>query len=143
MLHNIEAYEQLIYSIPENYPEVDFSKLIVKRMGTHFAFVEGEIYFKRGFRLKAFEAVDFDLGRIESYGYEIYQENEKLYWYDSHPHPNDPLLAKTHPHHKHIPPKIKHHRVPAEDIKFDRPNLPFIIAEIIGVLKQSQQSETT
>jgi len=67
MLQNTEAYEHFIYSIAENYAEIDFSKLIVKRKGIHFAFVEGEIYFKKGFRLKVFEAVDFDLRRIESY----------------------------------------------------------------------------
>lgn len=96
MLQNIEAYEHFIHSIAENYSEIDVSKLIVKRKGIHFALVEGEIYFKRGYRLKVFEAVDFDLGRIESYGYEIYRDDEKLYYYDSHPHPNDPLLAKPH-----------------------------------------------
>jgi hypothetical protein len=138
MLRDIEAYEHFVYSLAENYSEIDFSKLIVKRKGIHFAFVEGEIYFKRGFRLKIFEAVDFDLGRIESYGYEIYRDDEKLYYYDSHPHPNDPLLAKTHPHHKHIPPDIKHHRIPAEDIKFDRPNLPFLIEEIIEEINAFQ-----
>jgi len=138
MLHNIEAYEHFIYSLSENYPEIAFSKLIVKRMGPHFAFVEGEIYFKKGFRLKVLEALDFDLERIESYGYEVYRDDEKLYYYDSHPHPNDPLLAKTHPHHKHIPPDMKHHRIPTEDIRFDRPNLPFLIAEIIEELTAYQ-----
>ncbi|MGQ9626402.1 MAG: toxin-antitoxin system TumE family protein [Anaerolineae bacterium] len=28
---------------------------------------------------------------------------ERLYWYDDFPHPNDPILASTFPHHKHIP----------------------------------------
>jgi len=143
MLHHIEAYEHYIYSIAENYPEINFSKLIVKRMGPHFAFVEGDIYFNEEYRLKVFEAVDFDLGRIESYGYEIFKEDKKVYWYDSHPPPNDPSLAKTHPHHKHISPDIKHHRIPTEDIKFDRPNLNFLIEEIIEKLKLSQHSETT
>jgi hypothetical protein len=36
----------------------------------------------------------------------------------------------THPHHKHIPPGIKHHRVPAPGLSFDSPNLPFLIQEI-------------
>ena len=51
-------------------------------------------------------------------------------WYDSFPHPNDPSLASTDPHHKHVPPNIKHHRVPAPDLSFTRPNLPFLIEEI-------------
>jgi len=48
----------------------------------------------------------------------------------SFPHPNDPSLASTDPHHKHVPPNIKHHRVPAPDLSFTRPNLPFLNEEI-------------
>jgi hypothetical protein len=43
---------------------------------------------------------------------------------------DDLMLASTHPHHKHIFPDIKHHRVPAPGLSFDRPNLPVLIAEI-------------
>ncbi len=46
------------------------------------------------------EELDFDEQLIASYGYEVYKEVEKLYWYDDFPHPNDPTLAATHPHHK-------------------------------------------
>jgi hypothetical protein len=46
------------------------------------------------------------------------------------PHPTDPTLASTHPHHKHIPPDIKHHRIPAPDLSFTVPNLPLLIHEI-------------
>jgi len=135
MLNNIEEYEHFIYSIADHYPQIEFSKLVLKSMGAHFAFVEGEVYFIKHYRLRVFEAIDFDLGRIESYGYEIYQGKDKLYWYDSHPHPNDQLLAKTHPHHKHIKPDIKHNRIPTENIQFERPNLDFIIKEIVQNIK--------
>ena len=43
---------------------------------------------------------------------------------------NDPTLQSTYPHHKHIPPDIKHHRIPAPEMSFTRPNLPFLIEEI-------------
>ena len=76
------------------------------------------------------EEIDFDAGIITSYGYEVYRGEERLYWYDDFPHPNDPTLASTMPHHKHIPPDIKHHRIPAPGISFDRPNLPFLLHEI-------------
>lgn len=59
-----------------------------------------------------------------------YPHKDKLYWYDSWPHPNDPSLAETFPHHKHIPPNIKTHRVPAPGLSFGEPNLPFLIEEI-------------
>jgi len=67
---------------------------------------------------------------ITSYGYEVDRGAERLYWYDDFPHPKDRALASTHPHHKHVPPDIKHHRIPASAIRFDRPNLPTLIQEI-------------
>jgi hypothetical protein len=76
------------------------------------------------------EEVDFGAGLIVSYGYEVYRGGERLYWYDDFPHPNDPTLASTAPHHKHIPPDIRHHRVPAPNMSFERPNLPAILSEI-------------
>lgn len=51
-------------------------------------------------------------------------------WYDSQPHPDDLTLSSTDPHHKHVPPNIKHHRVPAPQMSFTRPNLPVLIEEI-------------
>jgi len=50
--------------------------------------------------------------------------------YDSQPHPADSALASTDPHHKHVPPDIKHHRVPAPGLSFNRPNLPLLVQEI-------------
>jgi hypothetical protein len=73
---------------------------------------------------------------IDSYGYEVWQGSEKLYWYDSQPHPDDPALQRTHPHHKHVPPDIKHNRIPAPEMDFARPNLPALIREIESLLEQ-------
>lgn len=53
-----------------------------------------------------------------------------LYWYDSQPHPDDPTLAATDPHHKHVPPDMKHHRIPAPGLSFSPANLSFLIHEI-------------
>ena len=74
--------------------------------------------------------VDFEQGRIRNYSYEIRQAGEKLAWYDPFEHPHIPALASTHPHHKHIQPDIKHHRIPAPGISFEQPNLPYLIEEI-------------
>jgi hypothetical protein len=93
--------------------------------------VSGNIYFANGIRLQVREALDFDLDEwITGYGYVCYKGNERQYWYDSQEHPNDPSLASTHPHHKHLPPDIKHHRIPAPNLSFTTPNLPFLIQEI-------------
>ncbi len=54
-------------------------------------------------------------------------------WSDSpytFPHPNDASLASTMPHHKHIHPDIKHHRIPAPNMSFTQPNLPALLEEI-------------
>lgn len=79
---------------------------------------EGEVFFEQGFRLRMREELDFDAGLITAYGYEVYRGEERLYWYDDFPHPNNPALASTHPHHKHIPPDIKHNRIPAPGLSF-------------------------
>jgi hypothetical protein len=71
--------------------------------------------------------MDSDEVVIEFYGYEIWHSTEKIAWYDPQPHPNDPALASTHPHHKHIPPDIKHHRVPAPGLSFEQPSLLLLI----------------
>jgi hypothetical protein len=46
------------------------------------------------------------------------------------PHPSDPTLASTDPHHKHVPPDIKRHRIPAPALSFTSPNLPVLIDEV-------------
>jgi hypothetical protein len=84
------------------------------------------------------EEIDFDTGLITSYGYEAYWGDERLYWYDDFPHPHDSALASTLPHHKHIPPDIKRHRVPAPDISFTSPNLPFLLSEIEAILEREE-----
>ena len=91
---------------------------------------EGEVLFANGLRLRMREEMDFSAGLIISYGYEVYRGDERLYWYDDFPHPDDATLASTHPHHKHTPPDIKHHRIPAPNMSFTQPNLPALIEEI-------------
>src|SRR2546426_961191 len=79
--------------------------------------------------LDVWELLDFDAKRILNYSYEIYRGGEKIAWYDPFEHPHVSELAATHPHHKHVPPDIKHNRIPAPGISFEHPNLPFLIEE--------------
>ena len=76
------------------------------------------------------EELDFADGLITSYGYEVYLGPDRLYWYDDFPHPEDPALASTFPHHKHVPPDIRRNRIPALSLRFTGPNLVAIIEEI-------------
>lgn len=71
---------------------------------------------------------------------EVYNVEERLYWYDDFPHPDEPTLATTHPHRKHVPPDIKHNRIPAPEMSFTRPNLPALIREIEGLISMPQFS---
>lgn len=138
-LATIADYEVLIYSLPNVYSSIIVSTLRVVRSGPASGQVVGVLTFARDIRLEVAEIVDFDAGRLEilQYGYAVWQGNERLYWYDPQPHPNDPVLASSHPHHKHIPPDIKHHRIPAPNLSFTHPNLPFLIEEIKRELLQS------
>jgi hypothetical protein len=81
---------------------------------------------------------DADTVVIEAYGYEIWQNIEKQSWYDSQPHPDTPFLLSTHPHHKHIPPDLKHNRIPAPQMSFTRPNLPELIEEIESLIQKNK-----
>ena len=119
---------ELLYRLP-----VERSTVAVWSDSRYTGIAEGEVFFSNGIRLRLREELDFDAGLITSYGYEVYRGAERLYWYDDFPHPNDPDLASTFPHHKHVPPDIKHNRIPASEMSFTRPNLPALIQEIEGL----------
>jgi len=153
-------YERLIYTLPARYPSIRLSTLVLAPPGLDIARLTGLVAFGDDCVLCVYELLNFAQGVIETYRYEIslcrppfsesplpeaieycragYLGKEKLYWCDSWPHPNDRTLASTHPHHKHVPPDIKHHRIPAVELSFNQPNLPFLIDEIERqVLRQS------
>src|SRR6266852_4429714 len=88
-------------------PNVQSSTVAVWSDSPYTSVTEGEVFFTNGLRLRMREEVDLDAGLIISYGNEVYRGEERLNWYDDFPHPNDPTLASTLPHHKHIPPDIK------------------------------------
>lgn len=111
-------------------PAVERSTVAVWSDSRYTGVAEGEVFFSNGIRLRLREELDFDAGLITSYGYEIYRGAARLCWYDDFPHPHDPDLASTFPHHKHVPPDIKHNRMPASEMSFTRPNLPVLIREI-------------
>jgi len=146
------SYEQFIYSLPVRYPSIRLSTLVIVPPNLDVAQLTGLVALGDDIVLCVYELLDFDDGVIEAYRYEItrcltpfsisplpdaseycgihYANKEKLYWYDSWPHPQHPHLAATHPHHKHVHPDIKHNRIPAPDLRFDEPNLPFLVEEI-------------
>jgi hypothetical protein len=132
-------YEDYVYTLPLRHPAVESSTLVVAQRGARVVTLTGELAFPVGYRLRVKERLTFDGGALllQSYGYEVWRNSEQLYWYDSQPHPDDPTLAATDPHHKHMPPDIKHHRVAAPGLSFTSPNLPVLIQDIEGLLASS------
>jgi len=132
-------YEQWLYSIPSRYASVRSSTARFFTTSPTTAVVQGAIYFRGGYELRVSELVDFAAGDILDYGYEVWSQGQKLRWYDPQPHPNEPTLASTYPHHEHTPPDVKHHRVPAPGLSFTRPNLPLLIEGIEQDLAQATE----
>ncbi|MGC1378007.1 MAG: DUF6516 family protein [Anaerolineales bacterium] len=127
-----EDYELFLYTLPEQFVCIRRSTVVFIRRGATLARAAGELFFDHDLRLVARERLlchPLPL-RLDEYGYEVWRGDEKLYWYDSQPHPNEPDLQSTHPHHKHILPDIKHHRIPASQMRFTQPNFPALIHEI-------------
>lgn len=134
---SLHDYEEFVYTLKQRFSSIQRSTLIVAQRGKRTATLQGEITFAQGYRITLKERLSFDEGPvvIEDYGYELWHYADRIAWYDAQPHPTDSALASTHPHHKHIPPDIKHHRIPAPNMSFTQPNLPALIKEIEGLLK--------
>ncbi|MGB3061872.1 MAG: DUF6516 family protein [Anaerolineae bacterium] len=139
---SLRDYELYVYSLQRSEPQITRSTLVIAQRGRLFAELTGDLTLAGGYRLAVYERLTWDANTvtIEAYSYEVWLGGEKLYWYDSQPHPNDPTLASTHPHHNHLPPDIKHHRVPAPGLSFSQPNLPFLIAEILEFLLSAESA---
>lgn len=135
-LRTVEDYELFLYTLTERFSSLRRSTVTLVRRGSSLARVEGELHFDHGLRLVVRERLVFDRLPvvIAGYAYEAWQGDEKLYWYDPQPHPNEPALQSTFPHHKHVPPEMKHNRVTAPGMSFTRPNLPALIGEIERLL---------
>jgi hypothetical protein len=137
MFSSFEVYENWIYVLPNNYSSIESSSVVLIRRGRYIAVVQGELHFQYGIRLRVYEElIALPFVEITGYSYDIWQNDKKLYWYDSQPHPNDPTLASTHPHHKHVHPNIKQNRIPAPNMSFEHPNLPALIQEIEMLIAQ-------
>lgn len=134
MLPPFEDYCAQIAALHERFASIRTSTLAVYTIGPFAAEVEGQLDFDEGYVLYVWELLDLNSCTIRSYSYELDQAGERVWWYDPTGHPDDPTLATTHPHHKHISPDIKHHRVPVPEISFSQPNLPFLIKEVEKLL---------
>jgi len=138
-LRTPDDYELFLYTLTERFPSVRRSTVTFVRLGASLARVAGDLFFEQSIRLVVRERILYHRlpAIIDWYGYEVWHGEEKLYWYDSQPHPDDPALQSTYPHHKHIPPDIKHNRIPAPEMSFTQPNLPALIREIEALVEKT------
>jgi len=137
MMESISEFEFFVNGIEKRYRDIKVSNLNFKKLGQTIGELTGEIEFDKDIKLKVSERIDFSKDTIESYRYEVYQGKAILYWYDPQPHPDEPSISLTFPHHKHIYPNIEQHRVPAPGLGFTKTNLIFLIEEIINNLVSS------
>jgi hypothetical protein len=128
-LKSLADYSRFVAELFD-HPDIDRSTVTLWSDSPYTGIAEGEVFFSNGIRLRLREELDFAAALITSYGYEVYRGEERLYWYDDFPHPGDPTLASTFPHHKHVPPDIRRNRIPAPGLSFEEPNLPFLLGEI-------------
>lgn len=128
-----DKYERLIYTLPQRYSEIVSSSLHLYTTSRSTAIVRGSVRFRSGLELRVHEIVDFVAGCISDYSYTVFHGEERVRWYDPQPHPENPDLAETFPHHRHEPPNIKHNRKPAPGISFTEPNLSTLIADCIAL----------
>lgn len=136
---SLHDYETFIYTLRQQHSTIQGSTLVVVPHGQRVAVLRGELIFAYGYRITIRERISWEtgVGVIESYSYELWQGTDKFTWYDPQPHPDNPALASTYPHHKHIPPDIKHNRIPAAEISFTQPNLQVLIHEIEALIQQN------
>jgi hypothetical protein len=139
-LRTPEDYELFLYTLTEQFPSIRRSTVTFARLGASLARVAGELYFDQEIRLVVRERILYHRLPIiiDWYGYEVWQGEQKMYWYDSQPHPDDPALQSTYPHHKHVPPNIKHNRIPASEMSFSQANLPVLVREIETFIQKAK-----
>jgi hypothetical protein len=131
-LTSLAEYSRFVAEVL-NRPKVTSSTVSIWSDSRGTGIAEGEVFFSSGIRLRLRKELDFEASLITSYGYEVYRASERLFWYDDFPHPDDPSLASTFPRHKHVPPDIRHHRIPGPGLSFTAPNLPAVLEEIEAI----------
>jgi hypothetical protein len=132
MLTSRAEYERFIYSLKSRFPEIDHSTLHFYNTSANAGLLRGKIVFYNGHELSVVEVIDFGIGEIIDYSYTLFDLNQKkIRWYDPQPHPNNPELETTFPHHYHEEPNIKKNRKPAHGISFEKPNLSILIKNML------------
>ncbi len=126
-------YEHYLYVQLPQQAEVVRSTLRLYTNSATTSIVRGQIELVNGLTVQVFEFIDLADETLLEYSYAVYEGDEKIRWYDAQPHPENPVLKQTFPHHFHAAPDIKHNRQPAPGISFDSPNLLTIINDCLAL----------
>jgi hypothetical protein len=128
-----EDYDTLINELPGRNPEIARSSLRLRTASAPTVIVDGELNFANGLRLRVIEAIDFKVGRIQSYAYTVWRGNDKLGWFDPAPPGPEPGLSDTYPHHYHDLTSGAEQRRPANGLSFVQPNLPALVNHCLAL----------
>jgi len=93
-LKTLKEYSRFVADLLSQ-PCIRTSTITVWSDSRYTGIAEGEVFFTNGLRLRMREEVDFDAGIIVSYGYEVYRDGERLYWYDDFPHPDEGVIKSV------------------------------------------------
>lgn len=130
MFNSYDDYVAFLATLLDRFVYIQTMEFKVYLTSVTEGYSEGTMRFSHELVLSFNEHIDFAAKRLFKYGYVAYQRGVKLFYYDPQPHPNDPSLASNFPHHKHIHPDLKHHRIPAPEMTFENSNLETVIREI-------------
>jgi hypothetical protein len=133
-LVSLSDYERFVYGLQDSHSEVVLSTLRLYSTSALTALLEGELTLQNGLVIRVMEVLDFKVKRIRNYSYAVYRDGIKIRWYDAQPHPENPDLAPTFPHHYHEEPDIEHNRRPAPAISFESQNLLSVIEDCLHLI---------
>lgn len=89
-------FETLIYSVPDSSSLFTHADLVLQRRGKTTYWLIGNVYFEKEIWLHVTEVLDFLFEDfILDYAYVVFGKSEKLYYYDSQPHPHSIFAIHT------------------------------------------------
>ena len=63
---SLREYELFVYSLPDQFPRIVRSTLVVAQRGRYYAELAGEVLFPDGYRLNVYERLSWDAGSLQS-----------------------------------------------------------------------------
>ena len=97
MLPDYNTYATFIYTLEARFSSIQKAQVNCFTTQYNTGMAKGVIYFSKDIRLGFIEHLNFSLGKITYYSYEVWQGDQKLYYYDSQEHPQRPDFDEYSP----------------------------------------------